>query len=97
MYQNIKSCVSVNSNLPKFFLCNCGVRQGESLSPLLFSLFLNDLECHLNNNNNDGIALRCNELDMMLKILILLYADDSYTYRRPKKVTVMSEKLLRIL
>ena len=76
MYQNIKSCVSINSNLSKFFLCNCGVRQGENLSPALFSLFLNDLECNLN-NNHDGIAIRCNELDIMQKILILLYADDT--------------------
>lgn len=29
---------------PVFFSCNVGVRQGEDLSPFLFSLYINDLE-----------------------------------------------------
>lgn len=43
MYNNIKSCVSKNSELSNFFTSNIGVRQGENLSPLLFSIYLNDL------------------------------------------------------
>ena len=39
MYRNVKSCVSVNGERSDFFSCNCGVRQGENLSPLLFSIF----------------------------------------------------------
>ena len=44
IYRNIKSCVLVNGNKTDFFISNVGVRQGENLSPLLFNLFLNDLE-----------------------------------------------------
>ena len=44
VYRNVKSCVSVNGKSSGFFLCNIGVRQGENLSPLLFLIFLNDLE-----------------------------------------------------
>ncbi len=43
MYSRAKSCVKVNNTLSKFFTSQAGVRQGENLSPVLFSLFLNDL------------------------------------------------------
>ena len=44
MYTNIKSCVQYNNTKSDFFPCMIGVRQGENLSPFLFSIFLNDLE-----------------------------------------------------
>ena len=44
LYQNIKSCVQVNGEYSAFFQCNLVVRQGDNLSPFLFSLYLNDLE-----------------------------------------------------
>jgi hypothetical protein len=50
MYQNIKSCVSKDDLVSMFFDSTFGVRQGENLSPILFSIYLNDLEQH-----------RCNE------------------------------------
>ena len=57
------------------------MRQGENLSPILFSLFLNDLEEYLINKNNNGINLseytHDTELLPLLKILVLLYADDT--------------------
>ncbi len=64
-----------------FFSCNIGVRQGENLSPLLFSLYLNDLENFLRLKDINGIDCRSHELDneigLFLKILLLLYADDT--------------------
>ena len=44
LYANAKSCVVTNGNMSKFFDSKIGVKQGENLSPLLFSLFLNDIE-----------------------------------------------------
>lgn len=45
MYQGIiKSCVSFNGNQSEIFQSFRGVRQGENLAPVLFALFLNDLE-----------------------------------------------------
>ena len=35
--------LSINSWVSEEFLCNAGVQQGCPLSPLLFSLFINDL------------------------------------------------------
>ena len=44
MYNNIKSRISIPEGNSAFFPCEKGVRQGENLSPILFSLYLNDLE-----------------------------------------------------
>ena len=81
IYKNIKSCVLVNDKKTDFFISNIGVRQGENLSPLLFNLFLNDLEDFLINNNVTGIECREHQLDdtlmVYLEMFILLYADDT--------------------
>ena len=79
MYSNIKSCVSQNNEISPFFGSFCGVRQGENLSPVLFSLFLNDLEEFLAAKHNTGIVIDNQTDDMFtfLKIIILLHADDT--------------------
>lgn len=52
MYEHIKSCVNFNGENSTFFQCNNGLRQGENLSPILFSLFVNDMEHYLSNNSS---------------------------------------------
>ena len=51
MYNNITSCIVYNNAVSDYFACDNGVRQGENLSPFLFSLFLNDLETFLQEKN----------------------------------------------
>ena len=79
IYNNIKSCVSVYSETSSFFMTNCGVRQCDNLSPILFSMFLNDLEDHMVADNLDGITLDINTDDLFIytQLYILLYADDT--------------------
>lgn len=79
LYQGIKSCVSVNGVKSPFFQCSIGVRQGENLSPFLFSIYLNDLENYLRTNYVPGIdcTLHSDELFMFFKMFVLLYADDT--------------------
>ena len=79
MYQNIKSCVSVGGENSLFFTSNCGVRQGDNLSPVLFSMFLNDLEDHMMSDRVNGISVACDndQITYFMKIYILLYADDT--------------------
>ena len=44
MYRSVKSRVKSCNKLGNEFYCKLCVRQGECLSPLLFSMFLNDIE-----------------------------------------------------
>jgi hypothetical protein len=85
MYDNAKSCVRKGSQLSEFFYSNVGVRQGENLSLVLFSLFLNDLVEFIS-HAYDGLTNICNathifldteELSVFLKLYLLLYADDT--------------------
>ncbi|MCW4345840.1 MAG: reverse transcriptase family protein [Candidatus Thiodiazotropha endolucinida] len=70
MYSSVKSRVKYCNRLGNEFYCNLGVRQGECLSPLLFSLFLNDLEEQFISSGLEGLDVN------MFKIFLLLYADD---------------------
>ena len=85
MYSTAKSCVRLGTNLSDFFQCSVGVRQGENLSPLLFTLFLNDFELHLSKSYK-GLQLLSSKLsetlsnddvEYFVKIFTLLYADDT--------------------
>jgi hypothetical protein len=77
MYYGIKSCILVNENKSDYFINHIGLRQGENLSPVLFNLFVNDLERYLLNEGNNPIKLDIEVFDNMLKILLLMYADDT--------------------
>ena len=44
MYTNVKACVRGCNSYSEYFECAIGLKQGEVISPLLFSLFLEDLE-----------------------------------------------------
>ena len=46
IYEQFKTTFRVKyaNVLSDSFVCNLGVRQGESLSPFLFSMYLNDIE-----------------------------------------------------
>lgn len=44
MHDNANFCVLNNGSKSDFFSCNVGVREGGNLSPILFSIFLQDFE-----------------------------------------------------
>ena len=81
MYNNIKSCVRVGKTCSNLFPCLNGLRQGENLSPILFSIYLNDLHDFFSNSgicNGFSIPNELNEdYNLFLKMFVLLYADDT--------------------
>ena len=88
LYQNAKSCVRSGMKYSEFFMSNIGVRQGENLSPLLFSIFLNDLTDFMSKAYN-GLTDVCkishllfdnNDIEVFFKLYLLLYADDTVIF-----------------
>ena len=70
MYETVKSKVKYQNQLSEEFDCYLGVRQGESLSPFLFSMYLNDIENDFYLHGIEGINI------YQIKVFLLLYADD---------------------
>ena len=66
MYSCVKSRVKYCNKLGKEFDCILGVRQGECLSPLLYSLILNDIEEQFVMSGIEGIDLN------MIKIFVIV-------------------------
>jgi hypothetical protein len=86
LYARAKSCVRFNNSQSDLFQCDVGVRQGENLSPLLFAIFLNDLQPFIKEkvqglsslaDEARDISMSDTEINLMLKMFILLYADDT--------------------
>ena len=71
MYNGIKSMVEKENILSDVFPCNMGVRQGENLSPLLFALFLNDMERSFENLGSSGVDLN-KELILLKAITVII-------------------------
>ena len=70
MYGKATSKVSANNTYSASFPCRKGVGQGCNLSPLLFSLFINNLETYLTSNESGSFTLSS------LQTHLLLFADD---------------------
>jgi len=82
MYNINKSCVLCNGVMSKPFVCSRGLRHGENLSPILFLLSLNDLEHYLIVKESECISLFDADLDLYLKLYVLLYADDTVIFAK---------------
>ena len=85
MYKDIKSCVNVNGELSDYFISFNGVRQGENLSPFLFALFINDIEDFMIQSRCNPIEIPGADLQTFIKILIILYADDTVLFANSKE------------
>ena len=93
LYKHAKSCVKSQGNKSSFFNCLTGVRQGENLSPLLFALFLSDLESFLSSKYNGLKKFQDNANNfidddncaLFLNLFVLLYADDTIVLAESEK------------
>ena len=93
LYNKAKSSVIINGKLSDSFPCQTGVRQGDNLSPLLFSIYLHDLE-HFLHDKYEGLKLTSeiqnehkivNEMEKYIKLFVLMYADDTILLAESEK------------
>ena len=71
LYEKVKCCVKYNNSISDFFNCNTGLFQGEVLSPILFSMYVNDMELHFLTENCPSLEIQA------INIFLLMYADDT--------------------
>lgn len=84
LYVNPQYCVQVNNLVTSWFPSTNGVKQGDSLSPLLFSLYINDLLNEIDHLNL-GVELTDN-----LTLSVLAYADDLVIFSDdPEKLQIL--------
>ena len=55
LYKNVSCSVNVNDTLTDWFDVNCEVKQGYTLSPTLFAMFIDDLVEDIKNKSKLGI------------------------------------------
>ena len=72
IYKSVQGCVKTHQGFTDTFDCPLGLRQGCSLSPILFSLFIDDLNSMMHDSNVRGVQMFPN-LD---EIFMLMFADD---------------------
>lgn len=72
MYENMKCCVKSAGKLSEFFKNSIGMLQGEGLSPILFSLYVNGFEMEFLRCGN--VPIHMQELNLFFNVQ--LYADD---------------------
>ena len=86
MYRKAKSCVKTGNVCSDYFYCYSGVRQAENLSPVLFAIYLNDLQVYMAERSEGlpslgrearGFGWEREDESLMLKFFMLLYADDT--------------------
>ena len=68
-----------------YFSILSGVRQGEILSPLLFNIFVNDLEHYMLSQGCKVVDFNDDMYNNYLKILLLLYADDTVIFSNSER------------
>ena len=74
MYGQVKSYVKYQGPMSEGFWHKSDLIQGEALSPLLFSLFVNDLEMMLINTTDKLYQLN------ILHLCLIMYADDTVLF-----------------
>ena len=71
MYNAVKAKVRAGGDLTESFMCPSGLKQAKC-SPVLFSLFINELAREIVQRGRHGIQL----IPDLIEIFILLFADD---------------------
>ena len=71
MYTDDQACIKLGNRITNTFMVNQGVKQGCILSPLLFNIFLSDLQKKIEKNENNPAKISINQT-----LGCLIWADD---------------------
>ena len=72
MYENVKVKIRCGASFTDYIHCSTGLKQGDAISPVLFSIYINELAMEIINNGRHGVTFPSG----MLELFILLLADD---------------------
>jgi len=72
IYTTVQACVLSSSGKTDYFECLQGLKQGCVISPILFSLLINELANEIIGKGKHGVSFGPSEIEMFL----LLFADD---------------------
>ena len=72
MYDDVKAKVRCGAKFSDFISCTRGVKEGDTCSPVLFSLFINELTLEIINNGKHGAILNPD----FIELFITLFAND---------------------
>ena len=72
MYTEVKAKVRCGVNFTDFISCTKGLKQGDTCSPLLFSIFINELSLEIIQNGKHGANISFE----LIELFLLLFADD---------------------
>ena len=74
IYQKVICCIRMGDGISKFFASTIGVKQGFPLSPTLFGLLINELECLVLDSMQQEDTKELKIANAV--IMLLLYAND---------------------
>ena len=80
LYTEDQACIKVTNGISHTFTVNQGVKQGCILSPLLFNIFMSDLQEKLEEEENDPTQIAPNEM-----CSCLIWADDLLVLSQSEK------------
>ena len=71
LYSNVKSCIKYYGFLSDYYDNRIGLFQGEILSPILYSLYVNDIEMRFIRENCPSVEIS------LISMFLIMYADDT--------------------
>ena len=85
IYADVKTCIKTPVGLTDYLPCPLGVRQGCIISPIMFTLFLTDMQ--------DFISLNSHGIDIeTTRLFQLLFIDDLVIFCRNRDRTATNDK-----
>ena len=76
MYSTVKACIRHNQSYSAFIDAKFGVKQGDPSSPLIFMMFINDINQNINSDLDSIFNINT------INVFLLLYADDQVVFAK---------------